>query len=76
MYIKQEINFNYLLKNCWSGAIDTLKKIAKENKTDELLELLENMFEKEHIPTITEINDLLWFGDTWVFQTLNIEIEE
>lgn len=25
MYIKQDMDFNDLMENCWSGAVDTLK---------------------------------------------------
>lgn len=76
MYVKNTITFEFLVKNCWSGALDTLQKIRKENKTEELIDLLEDLFVENYIPTITEINDFLWFSDTEIYRDLEIEIEE
>lgn len=71
MYIKQDMDFNDLMENCWSGAIDTLKTIEEHNKEDELMAHLEEQWLDE-IPTLTEINDYLWFEDELIFQCLRI----
>ena len=74
MYIKEEYNFNDLMNKCWSGAIDTLKEIEKHGEEYEklLIELIKECFEFE-IPTLTEVNDLLWFEDNFIFERLGIK---
>lgn len=74
MYIKQDMDFNDLMNNCWSGAIDTLKTIEEHDKEEELIEFLEGYF--YDTPTITEVNDLLWFEDDYVFFELGISEDE
>lgn len=75
MYIKKEFGFEDLKKNCWSGAINTLETIEQNGKEQDLINLLENVFEDyiEEIPTITEVNDFLWFEDEYIFENLGIE---
>tara|TARA_B100000424_G_scaffold218326_1_gene176632 strand:- start:67 stop:282 length:216 start_codon:yes stop_codon:yes gene_type:complete len=65
-YINME-NFN-----AWSGAKHTLKTIKDHNKIKELELLLEQEF-FEKPPTETQINDLLWFEDQYIFEQLNIK---
>lgn len=78
MYIKQDMDFNDLMNNCWSGAIDTLKTIEEHDKEDELMECLEDIFGSDfnNIPTMTEINDYLWFEDEFIFECLGISESE
>ena len=76
MYIKQDMGFNDLMNNCWSGAVDTLKTIEEHDKEDELMAHLEEQWLDE-MPTMTQINDYLWFEDEFIFQCLGIsETEE
>lgn len=76
MYIKQDMDFNDLINNCWSGAINTLKTIEEHDKEDELMAHLEEQWFDE-VPTMTEINDYLWFEDEFIFEALGIfETEE
>ena len=75
MYIKREIDFNYLKENSWSGAISTLETIEEFNKEDELMYLIEEVF-IENVPTETELNDFLWFDTEFIFESLCIEGEE
>lgn len=76
MYIKQDMDFNDLMNNCWSGAIDTLKTIEEHGKENELMVHLEEQWLDE-VPTMTEINDYLWLEDEFIFQCLGIsETEE
>lgn len=79
MYIKQDMDFNDLMNNCWSGAIDTLKTIEEHDKEDELMEYLKEAFGFyfDNVPTMTEVNDYLWFEDEAIFEALGIsEIED
>lgn len=71
MYIKNDMSFNDLMNNCWSGAIDTLNTIEKHGKEDELMVHLEEYFFDE-VPTMTQINDYLWFEDENIFRNLDI----
>ena len=79
MYIKQDMDFNDLMNNCWSGAINTLKTIEEHDKEDEFMEHLESIMSEDigNIPTMTEINDYLWFDSDFIFESLGIsETEE
>lgn len=74
MYIKHDMDFNDLINNCWSGAIDTLKTIEEHSKEDSFMEHLESIMSEDigNIPTITEVNDYLWFDSDFIFETLGI----
>lgn len=78
MYIKQDMDFNDLMNNCWSGAIDTLKTIEEHDKEDELMAHLEEIFETDfdNVPTMTEVNDYLWFEWEAIFECLEISESE
>lgn len=79
MYIKNDMDFNDLMENCWSGAIDTLRTIEENNKEKELMAHLEEIFESyfDNVPTMTAVNDYLWFDDEAIFEALGIsETEE
>ena len=69
--VKKELSFEDLKDECWSGAIDTLQKIEEEGKEDELIKLLLDIF--ADIPTETEINDFLWFEDSYIYENLGIK---
>jgi hypothetical protein len=58
--------FWQLLENSWSGAVDTLKEVQKQNREDEAMEHIEefcNMVQDSSgiPPTDTEVNDFIWF---------------
>ncbi len=78
MYIKQEMDFNDLMNNCWGGAIDTLNTINEWNKENELMNHLKDVFDSyfDNIPTMTEVNDYLWFEDEAIFEALGISESE
>lgn len=78
MYIKQEMDFNDLMNNCWSGAIDTLNTINEWNKENELMEHLKDVFSSyfDIVPTMTEVNDYLRFEDKDIFEALGIPESE
>lgn len=69
--VKKELSFEDLKHECWSGAIDTLQKIEEEGKETELMELLLDIF--ADIPTETQINDFLWFEDSYIYENLGIK---
>lgn len=75
MEIKESYGFYDLENRCWSGAVETLETIRDNGKEEELMQLLEMEFFDE-IPTITAVNDFLWFEDKWIFEQLGINEEE
>ena len=60
------------LKNfkAWSGAKDTLNKLIELDKCDELEFILDDLYPDGL--TDTQLNDILWFDDEWVYETLGI----
>ena len=73
MYIKKDFDFSDLKDNSWSGAEYTLMRIEKENKENELMQLLEEIFTE--VPSEIEVNDLLWHDPEYVYFKLGIEGE-
>ena len=69
MKITSEIS----LKNfkAWSGAKDTLNKLIELDKCDDLEFILEDLYPNGM--TETQLNDILWFDDGWIYETLGIE---
>ena len=72
MEIKKDYSFNDLREECWSGAINTLETIENNDKEEMLMQLLEEEF-CNVIPTMTEVNDFLWFEDDFIFEQLGID---
>ena len=69
--VKMELSFEDLESECWSGAIDTLKTIREHDMQNEFMNLISDMYCDEY-PTLTTINDLLWFDDIYIFECLGI----
>ena len=61
------------LKNfkAWSGAKDTLNKLIELDKCDELEFILDDLYPDGL--SDTQLNDILWFEDEWIYETLEIE---
>ena len=74
MLVKREYSLDDLFENSWSGAVDTLKVILDNDKESELMDLLEEIFEGE--ADETELNDFLWFESDYIFECLEINIED
>ena len=75
MRVCEEISFNDLMNRCWSGATDTLETIQENDYEDELMNFLEEEFYDE-VPTLTAINDLLWFDSEYVFERIGLDLTE
>ena len=69
-------NDNLTLRNfdAWSGAVDTKETIINEGKDKDFDYLIEELY-PDGI-TGTQLNDLLWFEEDWIFEMLGIEIDE
>ena len=70
------INNNQTLQNfnAWSGAVDTKERIISEGKADEFDSLIEELYPEGL--TETQLNDILWFEEDWIFEMLGIKIDE
>lgn len=58
----------------WSGAEETQKRIIEEGKCEEFDSLIEELYPDGL--TDTQLNDILWFEEDWVFESLGISEEE
>ena len=69
-------NDNLSLRNfdAWSGAVDTKETIINEGKVEQFDNLIEELYPDGL--TDTQLNDLLWFEEDWIFEMLGIEIDD
>lgn len=74
MKVFDEMDWYDIYRTAWSGARDTVEKIEDEGKGDEFVSLIEELY-PEGIDR-TSLNDILWFDDEWVFESLGIKEEE
>lgn len=72
MYIKCDFSFMELRDNVWSGAVDTLKSIADAGLEDDFMNYMDEMWCDQE-PTMTEINDWLWFDSEIIFCDLGLD---
>ncbi len=72
MYIKCDFSFMELRDNVWSGAVDTMKCIADANMEDEFMQYMEDVW-CDYEPTMTEINDWLWFDTDSIYEGLGLD---
>lgn len=71
MRIYSELDLNTF--EAWSGAVDTLNRIRREGKCEELESALEEIY-PEGIDE-TELNDLLWFDSETVYEWVGLRTE-
>ena len=57
----------------WSGAVYTFDKIKEDDKLEDLLYLLEDLY-PDGINE-TQLNDLLWHDSEFIYKSLNIRDE-
>lgn len=60
--------------DAWSGAKETKQRILDENKEDEFESLIEELYPDGL--TDTQLNDILWFEEDWLFESLGITDED
>jgi len=70
------INDNLSLHDfkAWSGAVDTQNKIIEEGKADDFDALISELYPEGL--TDTALNDLLWFDDDFLYESLGIPNNE
>jgi hypothetical protein len=69
-------NNNLTLRDfkAWSGAKDTQETILNEGKGEEFDSLIDELY-PDGIEE-TQLNDLLWFEEDWLYEMLGIAEEE
>ena len=74
MKVTKEITrFEELKLESWGGAIETLKVIEENNKEEDFMSLLEDIF-YEGIDE-TSLNDFIWFDTDYIYESLEIDFE-
>ena len=73
--VTSELDFNDLMSQCWSGAVDTLNQIYDNNMEDAFMDLLNDSFACMS-PTLTEVNDYIWFESDEIFEYLGISEDD
>jgi hypothetical protein len=68
MKVYKEINLTEF--ETWQGATATKEIIIKENKENQFNQLIEELY-PDGIDE-TELNDILWFEEEYLFEALNI----
>jgi len=58
----------------WSGAKNTKETIINEGKSEEFDDLIEELYPDGL--TDTQLNNILWFEENWIFEMLGIEVED
>lgn len=71
-------DFNELKNNSWSGAVQTLEEIERLGKEQELIDFLNCLIADCYDGAIDEttLNDILWFEDEFINESLNIKMWE
>jgi len=69
------INDNLSLRNfdAWAGAKDTKQLIIDNDKEDDFDFIMEDLYPEGM--TETQLNDILWFEEDWICETLGIDNE-
>lgn len=69
-------NENATLVNfdAWSGAVHTKQTIIESGKSEEFDSLIEELYPDGL--SETQLNDILWFEDEWIFEQLGMAEEE
>ena len=64
------------LKNfrAWAGAVETQEKIIDAGKADEFDRMIEELYPDGL--TDTQLNDILWFEEEWIYETLRISTDD
>lgn len=73
--VSKEMNFDDIKDMVWSGAINTINRVEEEQKEDELMEFINEVFYGETIDE-TRLNDFLWFDTDYIYENLDITDED
>lgn len=60
--------------DAWSGAVDTKNTIIEHGQADAFDYLIEELYPEGL--SETQLNDILWFEEDWLFENLGINQDE
>ncbi len=60
--------------DAWQGGIETKERILKEGKEEEFDFLIQELYPQGL--SETQLNDILWFEEEWLFENLGINEDE
>jgi len=60
--------------DAWSGAVETKQAIIDAGKAEAFDQMIDELY-PDGISE-TELNDILWFEEDWIFEVLGINTEE
>ena len=72
--VQEELDATDLRDRLWSEAVHTWDNIVEAGKEQEALAFLNEIF-CDRVPTITEINDVLWFEPETVYEAIGLTSE-
>ena len=72
--VQEELDATDLRDRLWSEAVHTWDNIVEAGKEEEALAFLNEIF-CDRVPTITEINDVLWFEPETVYEAIGLTSE-
>lgn len=74
MYVKQDMDFDDLMENCWGQASQVLDEIYEKDKENDFMFLLEEEFSS--IPDLTEINDFIAYEWEYIYSQIGMDDED
>ena len=72
--VQEELDATDLRDRLWSEAVHTWDNIVEAGKEEEALAFLNEIF-CDRVPTITEINDVLWFEPETIYEAIGLTAE-
>ena len=72
--MKVNTDISILNFDAWSGAVETREMIIKEGLVNDFDSLIEELYPDGL--TETQLNDLLWFEEDFIRESLGLSIEE
>lgn len=74
--VQKELDVYDLDKELWSGALNTWEKIREAGKEQEAINFINEVFcDSGEVPTLTQVNDLLWFDDALIYEAIGLTPE-
>ena len=65
MFIKREIDWEYIRENSWSGAVEVVREIECQDREEEAWDIVVSYVDASAVggdlPTETAVNDFVWF---------------
>ena len=71
--VSNYLDYSELRNEVWGDAEWTLEQVEDSNKEEELMQYLEDVFGYDEAPTMTEVNDFLWFEWETIFEDLGVK---